>query len=86
MKENGLKLCQGSFRLDIGVNTSMEGVVQHSRSCPRQGSSPHAWRGLKAVCMWHLGTGVSGSLDSAGQWLDSMVFVGFSNLKDPVIP
>lgn len=40
--------------------------MQPCISCPGLWWSPHPWRDLKAMCMWHLGTWISGDLGSAG--------------------
>jgi len=46
---NGLKLCQGRFRLDIKKNLFTERVVSIGRGCPKKWWSHHPWRCSKNV-------------------------------------
>jgi len=47
MRRDGLKLCRGSFILDIRKNCFTESVVKYWNKLPRE--SHHAWRCLKDV-------------------------------------
>ena len=52
---NGLKLCQGKFRLDIRENCFSKRVVRQWHSCPGRWCSHHPWRCSRTVWMWHWG-------------------------------
>lgn len=72
----------GRFRLDIQENSFMERVVQPWH---RAMVEPLSLELFKSVWMWQLGTGVSGGLGSAGEWL-GWISEGFSSLNHSMIP
>lgn len=53
--------------------------------CPWKWWKHHPRRDLKALWMWHLEIWVDDGLGSAGDFFDSMVWEGFSNLNNSVI-
>jgi len=53
---NGLKVCQGRFRLDIRKISLLQEWSGIGPGCPGQWWSPHPWRGSKNVWMWHYRT------------------------------
>ena len=52
---NGLKLCQGRFRLDIRSNFSKKAVM-HWHRMPKEWWSHHPWRCSRNMQVWYLGT------------------------------
>lgn len=50
----------------LGKIPSSKGLSSPGTGCPRQWWSPRPRRNLKAVWMWHLGTGVIGGFGSSG--------------------
>ncbi|KAK4808486.1 LOW QUALITY PROTEIN: hypothetical protein QYF61_005803 [Mycteria americana] len=77
---NGLKLCQGRFRLDIRKNffTKITSLPSIATGCPGKWLSHHPWRYLKDVWMRCLGTWCSGGLGSV------RFMVGLDDLKGEV--
>jgi len=57
--EDGLKLRQKRFKLDIGKMSFLKKWSGLGPGCPGQWGSPHPWRGSKTVWMWPLGTWLS---------------------------
>jgi len=46
---NGLKLCQGRFRLDVRKNFLTEGVSSIGTGCPGRWLGHHPWRSSENV-------------------------------------
>lgn len=59
-------MMETSFRADIRKKFIMERAVKHWHSCSRQWRSPHPWKDLNALWMWHWETWASGKFSSAG--------------------
>lgn len=75
---NCLNLHQGRFRYDIRKEFT------HWKDCQALEQAAqgihHIWRYLKDMLSWHLGTWLSGRVDSAGSMLE--LYDLFSNLND----
>ena len=57
---DGLELCQGRFRLDIGKNFFTGRVLKHWDRLPREVVESPSLEVLKDALVWHLGTWCSG--------------------------
>ena len=51
---NGLKLCQGKFRLDIRKTSLQKGLLSTGIGSPGRWLSHHPWMCLRAIWMWCL--------------------------------
>ena len=56
MRGNGLKLCQGKFRLAIRKTSLQKGLLSTGIGSPGRWLSHHPWMCLKTVWMWFSGT------------------------------
>ena len=56
VESNGLKLCQGRFRLDIRKNFFTGGVVRHWTRLPRAAVESPSLEGFRNVQTWRTGT------------------------------